>query len=129
MHRFLLPALGIAMLAGCSHPVTPATTLTLTPGAIPDCGVQTKPVSLAVHWDASKALSARGGVKVWINNQPINAGIFSNDNLGTLWSQSGPVGSSTTGPWMKPGSRITVTNVTNGNVLAQLDVPAAPCHP
>lgn len=126
MHKLSIPLLCIVLLASCSQPASDVV-LTLAPSAIKDCGADTTPVALTVHWDASKAVPNHGKIKLWINGKPVDQGIFSDYSKGTLWRQGNAKGSATTGAWMYPGSRITVTNAANGAVLSRLDVPAAPC--
>ena len=129
MRKLLISAFYVAVLTSCSHSTSRTGTLTITPTAVKECGGKASPVALSVHWDARKALPHGGSVKLWINNKVSNRGIFGDDgNNGTLWLQGGIIGSSTTGVWVMPGTRITMTEASKGKVLARLDVPAAPCQ-
>lgn len=127
MLKFLLPAIAVVLLAGCGHSNTAS--LTFTPPSVKDCGANTKPAALAVHWDATGAVKKGGTIKLWVNNKPVNQGVFaSGGNNGTLWLQGALTGTATTGNWMYPGTRVTMTNAADGDVLAHQDVPGTSCH-
>lgn len=119
----------LMLMAGCSRSATQGEiALSAVPADLKDCGRATAPASLTIHWDASNPLRQGGSVQLWINNNPADQGVFGGSNHGKLWVQSGAAGTATTGRWTKPGTRITMTDTANGNVLARLDVGAAPCQ-
>lgn len=124
MHKFALPIVFGLALAGCGRQ---STQITLTPPAIEDCGASTKPVAITVHWDVKNA-KEKDAVKVWLSNQPVpsHAGVF-DIPFGTEWIEAGATGTQSTGPWIFPGTTITVTDAGRGTVLGQVRMPSLPC--
>jgi hypothetical protein len=125
MRHVILATFCIAALAGC-EPRT--ATLTFTPATLKNCGANSAPSTVTIHWDATQA-KTKHGVKLWISNRktPRRQGIFGGDP-GTLWLQGAETGTSQTGRWVYPGTTFIVTDAKNGDTLASVKVPSAPCN-
>lgn len=124
MRRIILPIACSLVLAACQ---SGSAAITLTPAAVENCDANTKPATVTVHWDASKA-NPEKGVKVWVSNDPVptHAGVFE-PAFGKVWASSGAVGTETTGLWAHPGMAITVTDSRNDQVLGQIQLGSLPC--
>ncbi len=119
----ILVVLSIALLVGCH---SNSAKVTFSPAALKDCGANSSPSAIEVHWDATEA-NPKNGVKVWINTDPIprRNGVFGGDP-GTLWLAGDVIGSATTGNWVLPGTTFIVTDM-GDDILATVKVPSAPC--
>lgn len=124
MRKIILPIACSLVLAACQ---SGSTTITLTPAALENCGVNTKHAAVTVHWDASKA-NPKKGVKVWVSNHPVptHAGVFE-PAFGSVWTGPGAVGTKTTGRWVRPGLTFTITDNRDNRVLRQVRVGSLAC--
>jgi hypothetical protein len=106
------------LLAACHH----SPQLSVEPSAIPYCGPETKPISVTVTWDVGGATD--GPVRIWVRDRR-------SDSLEpVLWTEQGGVGSASTGPWILPGTVISMTDVSGKKVFAKLRVGGSSCpHP
>jgi len=124
MHKPALLIVCVVALGGCSSHDAKFSTL---PAALQDCGTASPASKVVVTWDASKA--TKDGVKIWVSNEKTHSrsGIWGADQNGTLWMAGGAVGSATTGAWINPGTRLTLTDASGDDTLAKLAIASLPC--
>lgn len=116
MYRLLLVILGALVLAACGQPE-----LSATPSSLRGCGGDTRPGSVSVSWNAYKATQGKP-VRLWAHNPDA----FGNDQA-TLWIEQGPIGTAATGTWVVPGTRITLTDASGTNTLAEIRIGRLAC--
>jgi hypothetical protein len=91
--------------------------LTVSPAAISACDSQDVGISSDVSWNAASV--GTEGVEVWLQNP---------EGEKKLWSASGAVDKSTTGPWMRVGSVVILVNGEDKKELARIDITSIPCE-
>ncbi|MFK2878776.1 hypothetical protein [Rhodanobacter hydrolyticus] len=116
MYRLLFVTLGTLVMAGCGQPK-----LSATPSSLRGCGGATRPSSVSVSWSAYKATQGKP-IRLWAHNPDA----FGNDQV-TLWMEQGPVGTASTGRWVVPGTRITLTDASGMRTLAEIRIGRLAC--
>ncbi|WP_266183430.1 hypothetical protein [Dyella humicola] len=111
----VIVSIAVVALSGCHK----SPHMSISPSAVPNCGAHTQPVSITLQWDATYATDGR--VRFWIRDRRADT------STPELWTEQGWKGTMQSGPWMLPGTIISMTDASGEKTLAKVRIGSAPC--